>query len=395
MRSDMMAANANCGKCSKKHTEAEWLPAMAVILCNSAAPEPGLDISQHHTLPMPSQPLSRTDTHVRRDSVELVSQSVSDEKPRAISHLDINILLSLLTLTPLSLYLDERHWASLCRFWSSFTLVGRLGRRRRRQVERGLQIAYSTDDRMFDAVCHDLEAHHLELRLQILREQLCHDWKPEITTRGVSHLEAALGAGRGAILWVSRFAFADIVTKCALHRIGRPLVHLSAAMHGFSTTSFGRRWLNPMQQQAENHYLAERVVLDSQSPAAVMRRLQNVLRRNGIVSISVYSRGAYVVDAPFMAGRWRIATGAPSLAWKTGAQLLPVFAVRNSRNGSFVVTIDEPLPINQAGSKEEAQKHAVVSYLTRLEPYVVANPGQWLGWPTVRAAKAMAHAPAD
>ena len=117
-----------------------------------------------------------------------------------------------------------------------------------------------------------------------------------------------------------------------------------------------------------------------------MRRLKEVLHANGVVSITVYSRGAYVVDAPFMHGRWRIATGAPALAWKTGAQLLPVFVVRDPQVERFSILIDAPLPVNQADSKDEAQKRAVTSYLARLEPYVTANPGQWLGWPSIRAA---------
>jgi lauroyl/myristoyl acyltransferase len=115
-----------------------------------------------------------------------------------------------------------------------------------------------------------------------------------------------------------------------------------------------------------------------------MRRLHNVLANNGVVSITVYSEGAQVAEAPFLGGRIRIATGAPGLAWKTGARLLPVFVVQDRQTGRFDLLIDEPLSVNQTDPRRATEKSIVRQYLARLEPYVLANPGQWLEWPMLR-----------
>src|SRR5262245_19210751 len=240
-----------------------------------------------------SRPVESTGSTNRVPNAEVVSQSVHNATSRTISHQDINLVFSLLTLIPISLWVNDMHWPSLCRVLACFTLAGRLGRRRRKRVEAGVRAASFVDERLLATVCRDLEAHQLELRLQILREQLRSDWRPKVSIRGITHLESALEAGRGAILWISRFSFADTIAKYALHRAGYPLVHLSRPTHGFSITRFGRHWLNPIYQRIENRYLAERVVLPDASPVAALRRLQEVLCANGVVSVSVYSRGAY------------------------------------------------------------------------------------------------------
>jgi lauroyl/myristoyl acyltransferase len=130
----------------------------------------------------------------------------------------------------------------------------------------------------------------------------------------------------------------------------------------------------------EDRYLSERVILNDKAPGGAIRRLHNVLRQNGVVSATVGSWGAHAAVLPFFDGRLRIATGAPSLAWKTGARLLPVFVVRELQSRTFRLLIDGPLPIEQARSKSEAQRAAIAQYVSRLQPHAAAFPGQWRNW---------------
>jgi lauroyl/myristoyl acyltransferase len=169
-----------------------------------------------------------------------------------------------------------------------------------------------------------------------------------------------------------------------LNNIGYPPVHLSRSIHGFSHSSFGRRWLNPLQQRVEDRNLAERVVLNDSAPSTAMRRLQKALAQNRIISITVDSWGAHAAEAPFLCGRIRVATGAPSLAWRTGARLIPVFVAREARTETFRISIDEPIVINQSVSKSDAQQAAVATYVSRLESHVTSVPGQWRDWSRVR-----------
>jgi lauroyl/myristoyl acyltransferase len=320
--------------------------------------------------------------------VAFASQPVDQVRMPALARQDLYAVLSLLSLAPLALCVADRHWPSVCHGFAHLALAGRSARWRKKKILAGLRIAFpdqeSVGDEPFNSVCTILEASRLELRAQILRDLLRQDWRPDIRIEGTPHIEAALAAGHGAILWISRFAFADTVAKIGLRRAGYPPTHLSRTIHGFSHSRFGRQCLNPIQQRMEDRYLAERVILSDSAPAGAMRRLHKVLLQNGVVSITVDSWGAHAAEVPFFDGRLGVATGAPSLAWKTGARLLPVFVVRQLRSGTFRLLIDDPLPIERATSKSEAQQIAIARYASRLESHAAAFPGQWRDWPKLR-----------
>ncbi|HEV8712769.1 MAG TPA: hypothetical protein VGX03_08085 [Candidatus Binatia bacterium] len=322
--------------------------------------------------------------------IALASQPVQQSQTPPRIRQDPYIALSLLSLAPVAVCISDRYWPSLCRTIVRAAPLGRTGLLRRSQTLAGLRLAFagapSADEDALDDVCRELDAHRLELRLQILRDLLLRNWRPEIRVEGTAHLAAALAAGRGAVLWIARFAFAETVAKIGLWRAGYPSAHLSRTIHGFSHSLFGRRWLNPVKLRMENRYLAERIVLNDGAPGAAMRRLYNVLLGNGVVSITVDTWGAHVAEAPFLRGRLRVATGAPSLAWKTGAPLLPVFVLRDHASGGFRLLIEGPLPTDPTRPKSDAQQAAVARYANLLEPHVGAYPGQWRDWAKLRPA---------
>ncbi len=98
-----------------------------------------------------------------------------------------------------------------------------------------------------------------------------------------------------------------------------------------------------------------------------------------IVSISVHPAGQTPLRVPFLNGTVTIATGAPDLAYATGAPVLPVFVVRDA-TGAFVVTVEPPLKIAEGASRRESSERVVRQYLERLAHDVARQPGQWLGW---------------
>jgi lauroyl/myristoyl acyltransferase len=336
---------------------------------------------------VPSKSEINAEPSNNQTSVELASQSVYIEERPAFARTDVYAMLSLLLLAPVAICVRPSRWPAVCRSLALLSLAGGASRWRRRQALAGLRLAFADRCRdaehSFNDVCTELEANRLELRLQILRGLIYPHWQPDIVVEGACHIEAALAAGRGAILWVSRFAFADTIVKVGLKSAGYPLVHLSRSIHGFSHSSFGRRWLNPLQKHVEDRSLAERVVLNDSAPGAAMRRLRKELAQNRIVSIAVDSWGAHVAETSFLRGRFRVATGAPSLAFKTGAQLIPVFVAREA--ATFRISIDEPLLVARTTRKSDAQRAAVAGYVNRLERHVAVVPGQWRDWSKVKS----------
>ena len=186
--------------------------------------------------------------------------------------------------------------------------------------------------------------------LQFLRCHHPRGWQPECTIVGGEHLSRALALGRGAILWVTPFAYASIATKATLHRHGLPLTHLSRWEHGPSKTRWGVAWLNPIQRLAEDRFLRERVTIgEGRDPLAALRRLGICLAENRVVSITLGEEASSTVDVPFLAGTLKVPLGPIKLALRTGAPLLPTHTV-GIGPAQFETTIEPALPVGSHGS---------------------------------------------
>ena len=220
-------------------------------------------------------------------------------------------------------------------------------------------------------------AYTRELKLQILGlNGPWRSWHPDIRLNGTAHLQSALQAGHGAILWVTETAFSTLIVKMALHNAGYHACQLSRPGHGFSKSSFGIRFLNPIWTSVENRYISERVVIDGESAADAMTALHARLAANRIVTITVAPTAHKFAEVPFFHALLKLPTGPIRLAMTTGAVLLPVFAFTKD-NGGFEVSIQEPL---QPTSGQTDTDSIAAAYAKRLEPFVLEYPDQWAGW---------------
>ncbi len=166
-----------------------------------------------------------------------------------------------------------------------------------------------------------------ELKLQIFGlSGPWRSWRPKINLNGDDYLQRALGAGHGAILWVLETSFSTLVVKMALHRHGYQACQLSRPGHGFSQSSFGIRFLNPIWTGVENRFIAERVLIVGESATEALAVVRERLAANRIVIITVAPLAHKFVEVPFFHGRLQLPTGPIRLALTTGAALLPVFA---------------------------------------------------------------------
>ncbi len=271
--------------------------------------------------------------------------------------------------------LPERHWDGLAHGAAGLETraIDRLARR---------IAAMAGPERLAEpaAVLARRQLAHIRLdQLCFLRSHRPGGWRPTLRLEGEQHLRAALAAGRGAILWVAPTVYQWLATKRALHAAGYAVHHLSSPNHGFSTASrLGIRLLNPIRTRIEDRYLAERVTLAADGGAqAALRRLTAVLRENGIVSITVAASGARSLTASFLAGSLRVASGAPHLAARTGAALLPVVTLRHG--DVFVTQIEAPLVRPETEPADPHLALLVGGLAARLEPRALAHPDQ-IAW---------------
>lgn len=241
-----------------------------------------------------------------------------------------------------------------------------------------------------EQIVQDMDAVGLEGTLHILRHYRPGRWDPPMTVTGQAHIDAGLEKGNGVVLWVADFAFHALVLKMALHRAGYAVSHLSGPRHGFSTSHFGMRFLNPIRTTIESRFLRERVVMsdlalpEQRRVAAAMRTLLKRLKKNGVVSVSALPNDTAPDQMPLFDGTVRLPSGAPGLAYQSGAALLPVFAVRNAQ-GTYEIIIEPPIAPHEASTRKAAVTEAIATYCALLQDYVTRYPGQWNGWHNVIA----------
>jgi lauroyl/myristoyl acyltransferase len=195
---------------------------------------------------------------------------------------------------------------------------------------------------------------------------------------GRERVDAALARGRGAVLWVGHFAYASLLAKVAWHEAGLAVSHLSHPRHGFSGSRFGMAVLNRLVRRVEDRYLGERVTMAPASPVAALRTLERRLRDNRVVSISARDTARRPLRVAFLDGEIALAGGAIDLAHRTGAALLPAFAVKDG--DGFVVVVEGPILVDRSLARGAAVGEAARAYAALLERHVLRHPDQWLGW---------------
>ena len=206
------------------------------------------------------------------------SSALVEPEPAAWSRSDTEYALHTAFRLPIAWLAGERHWARL--------VLG-MPRATRNLTARTLKprlastLGRSPGDPELGMLVAACVAARTVRQLQFLR---CHrpgGWSPSIRLQGREHLDAALSAGRGVILWVTPTAYASLITKMTLHLEDLAPHHLSRWYHGASRSRWGVRLLNPIQRRAEDLYLAERVSIgEHQSPLRALRQLRRLLGEN-------------------------------------------------------------------------------------------------------------------
>jgi lauroyl/myristoyl acyltransferase len=249
--------------------------------------------------------------------------------------------------------------------------------RRAPVIQQALALA---DLRTAESIAWQAAAQRTEHHIQVIKAASASGWEPIIHVDGEEHLQAALAQGKGAVLWVAHFCFNTQITKMALAARGYRVAHVSRPEHGFSKSRFGIRYLNPLRWKAEFKYLDQRIVIDRAEPGGSLRMAQAALLDNRVVSITAGAwEGHRIARGVLLGGRYPVATGAPDLARRSGAPLLPVISTRDPSRQNFRVEIGEPLP-TEGEDGPDAIRTATAALHNVIEPAVLKNPDQWRGW---------------
>lgn len=292
---------------------------------------------------------------------------------------DLAKLGYLAILTPLALGVPERFWQPICRFLARSSAALQPGRTAQSRQNIRRLLGSQPHRKRSDALIVALNANYHCERLQYLRSHRVGGWHPAVRLVGQERVEQALAAGRGAILWQQPFAFSCLLAKMAVYQAGFRVTHLSRFDHGISRSRMGARLLNWIWTAAEERYLEERLVMYPGGSVRALKEIARRVRQNQLVSITVGRQGQRFREVPFLHGKIRLAEGPAALAHKTGAALLPVFAVRQE-DGTFLVTIESSIRAPAEVGREEAIGSMLHSFVAQLGSYVLRWPEQYQGW---------------
>ena len=214
-------------------------------------------------------------------------------------------------------------------------------------------------------------------------KRLRHEARPLrrlVEIRGREHLEAALAAGKGAILCTGHFG------SCSS---GFSVL----AASGFPVTVIARRWWNyeARVSSAERWFwdrvYARPLLRHRQRPniepwpgrVGVAAQAAAALRANEVVAIAIDappldSDRTRVVGVPFLGRRARLLPGAVTLAQVTGAPLLMGFLHRAADYRHQVLEISAPVPVEGETATAFERCAAEVSAA------ILRSPAHWEFW---------------
>lgn len=222
-------------------------------------------------------------------------------------------------------------------------------------------------------------------RLSLFRELAGRGGGAEHRVLGAGHLQAALAAGRGAILWAAPFAHQSVNGKRALAEAGIRAVQVSVRDHGFLGSRFAAAVLNPPLLRTEERFLAGRLRFDPAAPGDLAARMRAVLRAGGVLLVeNNAATGRRLLSVPFAPGfRLPMASGPLRLARAQGAPVLPCVTLARGPFGPYETHIAPPLfPGAEAGAAGLAR--VALAAREQMLDALRAAPAQFLGWPLLQ-----------
>ena len=179
----------------------------------------------------------------------------------------------------------------------------------------------------------------------------------ELDTRGLEHLEAARASGRGASIVTAHFGNWEAI-RIAAKRAGLET--------GIIYRAINNRYLDRFTMN---------VIPDAGAPVVQkgrqgMRLLVQQVMRGGNMMILVDQRNSGAPFIDFLGQPAETVTAAADLAMRTGAALIPAYAVRNVDQRRFEVVFEEPV----TGTNGVEMMTEVNN---RISAWIEAHPDHW------------------
>lgn len=205
-------------------------------------------------------------------------------------------------------------------------------------------------------------------------------WKPSVVVEGAEHVDRALELGHGAILWRMSFTSATVV-NWGLKQAGYDIVHLSSDAHRGGTRSwFAEHFSAPLYIRSEARLVAKRIIRPRTGNLAYLKDLRGEVNKNSVVTIVGDITNALHTETHRVGDlKLKIPTGAPSLAYSSGASLHTCVALREGPY-RYRLVIGPDIVEARVGPKPGARRAATTRYASELEHRMEMAPESSRFW---------------
>jgi phosphatidylinositol dimannoside acyltransferase len=201
-----------------------------------------------------------------------------------------------------------------------------------------------------------------------------------VEIRGREHLDAALAAGRGAILCTAHFGSYNSAFAL-LHASGVPITSIGRSLSNRTPgwSSAERRLWEFVYIRRVRRHLQRPIIEPGPGRIKVAARAAVALRANEVVTISsdappLDTDLARALEVPFLGRQARLLPGVVGLARLTGAPVLMTFAYRSRDYRHQVLEISPALPVE--GETVTAFGRCVAA----IDAAVRRSPAHWVYW---------------
>ncbi|HTX85884.1 MAG TPA: lysophospholipid acyltransferase family protein [Streptosporangiaceae bacterium] len=201
-----------------------------------------------------------------------------------------------------------------------------------------------------------------------------------VEIRGREHLEAALAAGKGAIICSGHFGSFDSAFSM-LGSAGYPVTTIGRWQHNFTAglSKIERRFWDRVHAQRLRRHRKRPNIEPWPGRFDVATRAATVLRANEVLTIVIDappldSDKARAMNVPFLGHQAKLMPGVVTLAQVTGAPVLMGFLYRSADYFHQVLEISAPLPVD--GERATAFKRCTAE----VSAAITRRPAQWRYW---------------
>ena len=194
-----------------------------------------------------------------------------------------------------------------------------------------------------------------------------------VNIEGIENLDKALAKGKGVLIGLSHFGSWKIIIPALGYK-------------GYKVNQIGldpRYFIDEKRPPHHNTIMEIEHKCEQSLPAnfiyigKVMRPVFRALASNEVIIDSFDGfRGSKKTEVPFFNSRLSLSQGPIIIALKTGASLIPAFAVRQKDNRHKII-IHEEIPLHNYENKQQAVERAIESYAKLLEHYVSEYPSHY------------------